>query len=468
MFESLIITLREGIEASLVIGILVSYLNKIKAVHLIRWVYWGVGVAILGSAIGAVVLQMIVINEEAYEGFLYLTAAIFVGTMLFWMWRHAKTIKKGIESKTETLVSDGKKQALGLFLFTFLMIFREGVETVLFLSAVGLTTEKLLSFAGGLLGLCLAVIFCVSFIKGTVQIDLGRFFKVSSAVLFIFVLQLLVNGLHELSEAQMLPSSRWEMALVGPIVRNNALFILAIFCIPILIFFVSSGRKKSEPLAFSGPERRLVLASLQSQQRWRRFWVLASLIIIFLLGTHAIYSGRAMTLSSPLLVESQQGLIKIPLREISDGALHRYGFKVGETLVRFIAIKKGDNQFGTAFDLCEICGDYGYVQEGENVLCLNCIAPINLPSIGIAGGCNPIPLPSSIGSDKITIREEDLRLYADRFSLKMDVDVRCFICKMKLHPEEATEVFLGSRKHYLCSMSSCKEEFAQRAAAYSK
>lgn len=467
MFGAFVITLREGIEAALMIGLLIGTLKKTHRLDLMRPVFWGIGMAVIASGIGAVVLQFFVINEEMYEGVLYLTAAFFVSSMLYWMSHHARALKGQIEHTIDhvTHLKKRRMQAVSLFAFSFLMIFREGVETVLFLSAVGLTTEKLLSFIGGILGSALAVIFCVAFVKGTVRVNLVRFFRVSAMVLAIFIIQLLINGFHELSEAQVLPSSRLEMALVGPLVRNNAFFILAILFIPFLLFFIPSHDVKHEFIALSGPERRLQLASQKAQKRWRWFWVLASLGVILSLGTHAVYSSRARVLDAPLLIEAEQGWVKIPLDQLKDGKLHRFGLEVGDTLVRFLAIKTGDNRYAAALDLCEICGDYGYVQDGENVLCLNCVAAIYLPSIGVPGGCNPVPLASSREGNEMMIRKVDLESAQARFSKKVLPEVQCAICQMKLHLEEATKVIKENRTYYLCPMPSCKREFEKHAAA---
>src|SRR2546428_13869003 len=116
-----------------------------------------------------------------------------------------------------------------MFLFVFLMVLREGVETVLILSAVTLNSSELLSFIGTSLGVIVAVAFGVMFVKGSVRINLQKFFRVTTAILFLVAAQMVVSGLHELSESGELRSSKREMAINGSIVRNDLFFFVTMF-----------------------------------------------------------------------------------------------------------------------------------------------------------------------------------------------------------------------------------------------
>ena len=160
MLESLVITLREGVEAALVVGIVLSYLRKTGRLAAARMVYLGLSLAALASLVLGAVLHRFDINElgDAYEGGLMLVAAAFVATMVWWMWRTGKRMKVEIEQKLAGLDASSDRSAnWGVFLFVFLMVFREGIETVLFLAAVSIrTSSALLQFAGALTGLALA------------------------------------------------------------------------------------------------------------------------------------------------------------------------------------------------------------------------------------------------------------------------------------------------------------------------
>ncbi|HZD08355.1 MAG TPA: FTR1 family protein, partial [Candidatus Limnocylindrales bacterium] len=222
MLQAFIVTLREGVEAALIVGITLAYLAKINRPELRKSVYAALVAAFVGSIGIAVLLSRTQWNQDIFEGWIMLAAAFFVITMIIFMMKTGRRLKGQIEGKVGLLA--GKDAWFGLFLFVFLMVLREGVETVLILGAVTLNSTELLSFLGTLLGVLVAVAFGVMFVKGSVRINLQKFFRVTTVILFFVAAQLIISGLHELSENEVLPSSKREMAIIGPIVRNDLFF----------------------------------------------------------------------------------------------------------------------------------------------------------------------------------------------------------------------------------------------------
>ena len=210
MLQALIITLREGVEAALIVGITLAYLVKIGRPELRRSVYYALGAAAVCSLAFAALISRAHLNQDVFEGWIMLAASVFVVTMIIFMMRTARHLKGNIEGKLGLLAGEGSY--FGLFLFVFLMVVREGVETVLILSAVQLNSSELLGFLGTLLGVAASVAFGVMFVKGSVRIDLRKFFSVTTVILWFVAAQLLITGLHELSENGVLPSSsvRWR------------------------------------------------------------------------------------------------------------------------------------------------------------------------------------------------------------------------------------------------------------------
>jgi FTR1 family protein len=298
MFQSLVITLREGVEAALIVGIVLACLKQTGRQSLSRVVAWGVFAAILASVGAAYLVHRLEIGEDAYERWLMMLGTIFVASMVAWMWRTGKRMKQDIEAKLRDLSAEPTRTAaLGLFLFVFLMVFREGIETVLFVAAVSLRTSELLNFMGGLVGLGLAVAMGVAFFKGSVKVNLRRFFSVTSLVLLVVAAQLLVSGVHELSEAQVLPSSRREMALIGPIVNNDAFFFLVVVALA-LFLIVAQGVSSTSPRAteadsWPAPERRKLLARQQRERFWKISGAGVSLLVLVLICSQFIYSRTA-------------------------------------------------------------------------------------------------------------------------------------------------------------------------------
>jgi high-affinity iron transporter len=230
VLSAFLIALREGVEASLVVGIILVYLSRTGRAHLTRYVWYGVALAVALSLGVAVALERWQINEDGFEGVLLLVAAAFVITMIVWMNRVARHLKKEIEQKVEAYaVRAGKAAGWGIFAFVFLMVVREGAELALILRAVEMSTEGLQTWIGTIVGVAAAVAVGLFFFKGTLRVPLHRFFAATSVILMLVAFQLALTGLHELSESQWLPSSKTEMAVIGPVVRNELFFFVFIF-----------------------------------------------------------------------------------------------------------------------------------------------------------------------------------------------------------------------------------------------
>jgi len=408
VFQSLVITLREGVEAALIVGIVLGYLRKTGRQAWNRYVWWGLAAAVVASLAAAYVVHRFEVVEDAYEGWLMLIGAAFVATMVYWMWRTGKRLKREIESKlAELSASPSHSGAFGLFLFVFLMAFREGAETVLFLAAVSLRTTELMNFMGGLLGLALAVGLGIAFFKGSVKVDLRRFFAITTMVLFVVAAQLLVSGVHELSEARVLPSGPREMALIGPIVNNDAFFFVVIVALALFLIIAqriqagNQGSKEADRL--SAPERRKLLAEQQRDHFWKLAATAVSLLVIVLISAQFIYSRTAHAMSPPERVSIRDGEAKIPTNLLADHDLRRIVIDVGDTEVRVITILDSSGTVRAGLDACAICGHQGYYQDGQNVICRNCGAVIYVPTIGQAGGCNPIHIDYRVEGDSLRI-----------------------------------------------------------------
>src|SRR5690349_14065651 len=195
-----------------------------------------------------------------------LGAAFFVVTMIIFMMRTGKKLKGEIEGKIGSLAGRGSQ--LGVFLFVFLMVLREGGETVLILSAVKLESSALFSFMGTLLGVSAAVMFGVMFVKGSVRINLQKFFRVTTVILFFVAAQLTIAGLHELSENGVLPSSKEEMALIGPIVTNEWFFFVTIVALAGVGDLFDARRSQPDVLPTVPAQKRKALWRARRERLW--------------------------------------------------------------------------------------------------------------------------------------------------------------------------------------------------------
>ncbi|HXE74514.1 MAG TPA: Fe-S-containing protein [Candidatus Xenobia bacterium] len=392
MLSALLVSLREGLEAALVVGICLVYLQKIGRPELRRAVWYGVLAALAASLAGAVLLERFAVNQEWVEGVLMLVAAALLVSMIVWMRRVARTLRRDIEGKVNEFAGRGRFAALGLFAFVFAMVVREGIETVIFLSAVALNTEGLLLAVGTSLGLAAAVVIGILFFKGALPIPLHRFFQVTSVMLMVIAVQLILTGIHELSEAEAIPSGPWMMHLLGPIVRNEVFFFVVLLAVAAWLL----GRELLQRRAQGG------------EQRWVAAATATALVALVALAAEHIYARNDIALAPVQVIEADGDAVRIPISWVDDGALHRFRLTHDRTSIRFIIVEKPDGHLVAALEACSICGAHPYHQEGAHIICHNCAAAIPLGFVDSPGGCNPIAVASRTEGDDLVIPVEGL------------------------------------------------------------
>jgi FTR1 family protein len=406
LLSAFLIALREGVEAALVVGIILVYLSRTARSHLAKYVWYGVASAAALSLAVAVALERWRISEDGFEGLMLLAASVFVVTMIVWMNRVARHLKKEIEEKLESYaVKTGKAAGWGIFLFVFLMVLREGAELAVILRAVELSTEGLQTWIGTIAGIGAAVAVGLFFFKGTLRVPLHRFFAVTSIILMLVAFQLALTGVHELSEARWLPSSKAEMAFLGPIVRNELFFFVFIFGAATLLIlreWQAASHAKSSKEALNDAEKRLLESQNRRQRRWMIAAATASLTVILVLTADFIYARANSAPVAARPIDAVGNIVTVPVSEVQDGMMHLFTVNAGSQSMRFMVIKK-PNGWGVALDACRICGAEGYRQEGQNVMCRHCASAIYIPSIGDQGGCNPIGVASRVDGNDIVI-----------------------------------------------------------------
>ena len=208
--------LREGFEASLIVGIVLAFLDRTGRRDGFWPVWIGAAAAILVSVfVGALLFaiggELEGRSEAIFEGTAMLFAAGLLTWMVFWMRRQARTIRQELESQVESALAAGS--AVGLALVAFIGVLREGVETALFLFGTVEGSNRLVAATSAVIGLTAAVVLGYLFYRGASRLNLRWFFTVTSVLLLVFAGWLLAQGLHELSEAGVLPES--EVLIIG-------------------------------------------------------------------------------------------------------------------------------------------------------------------------------------------------------------------------------------------------------------
>jgi high-affinity iron transporter len=208
MLPSFLLSLREGLEAALIIGIVIGVLHKIQRPDLKPFVWGGAVSAIIFSIAAAVLLMKLGAEfegkaEEIFEGVAMLLAAGILTWMIFWMRSHADTLKTDLEANVHQATLRSGMGAI--FILAFLSVAREGLELVLFLIAAQMTSDGMQTLLGALIGLGTAILIGWTIFATTRSLSLKRFFQVTNLLLILFAAGLVAHGIHEFNEAGIIP-----------------------------------------------------------------------------------------------------------------------------------------------------------------------------------------------------------------------------------------------------------------------
>jgi high-affinity iron transporter len=232
MLSASLITLREGLEAALIVGIVLGYLQQIGRRDRAPIVWAGVGIAALLSTLIAVAMRVIGAEleepfEQIFEGTTMLLAVAVLTWMIFWMRYQGRFLKSTLERNVQTAITRGEKW--GLFGLAFFAVFREGLETALFLAANAFAADAQGTLIGALIGIALAIVMGVLIYVYSVRLNVKLFFDVTSILLIIFAAGLIAHAVHEFQEIGWLPilmerawNTEWLLtndSIIGSILR---------------------------------------------------------------------------------------------------------------------------------------------------------------------------------------------------------------------------------------------------------
>ncbi len=421
MIEPLVVTFREGVEAALIVGITLAYLHKTGRADLRKHVYGGLVLGVAGSVLGAVALNALTGGGESelFEGATMLLGAAFVASLMVWMHRKRKEVKAGLEGRVEGLAKRaGLAAGLGLLAFVSFMVLREGIETVIFLYSVSAPGGSAMDALGASFGLLAAAVAGLLLMRGSMKINLGKFFLVTSLMLGVLVVQLVLKGVHEWMEIGLLPPSRAVMGISGPVANYGEVGLVAFLLVPAVALLVDRlWRDLPGPDDHQGAAERRRARFMAQRRATLKLLLGTSLYAAALAASSSIaVAGRVAEEAAPRRLSPPGGRVKIEKSGLEDGKLRKFAYASDGTDIRFFLVRRTDGKLACAFDACTICGPKGYRQDGEDVICRNCGAPINIDTIGMGGGCNPIPLAYAEDETYVVVGTEDLlagkRLFA--------------------------------------------------------
>ena len=225
---ALLITLRETLEASLIVGIMLAFLNRTQNRDRNPIIWAGVAAGVLTSVIAGFILLQFTGGfegraEKIYEGITMLVAAGLITWMVVWLASHSKYMKEGIEQKMQLHLERGA--LISLFFLVYTSILREGIETVIFLQAAFMQTENASTHMGAIAGMVLAVSAAWLLFRGMMTwFSLSRFFQFTGVLLMFFAAGLFAHGVHELQEAYLIPIFIEHVWDVNHIINENGAF----------------------------------------------------------------------------------------------------------------------------------------------------------------------------------------------------------------------------------------------------
>jgi high-affinity iron transporter len=230
-----LVTTREGLEASLIVGIVLAYLAKTDNRQHFRTIWAGTAAAVLVSAVSGAALFFTVGElegraEQIFEGVAMLSAVAVLTWMIFWMRKQAMGIKRELEARLQGAIAAGS--AVGLASVVFFAVVREGWETALFLFAISESSTPLSTSVGAVIGLVVSISLGVALYMGSRRLNLRQFFTVTGILLIVFAAGLLAHGIHEFQEAGLLPLTVehvWDTNGIISEDSSSGLFLKALF-----------------------------------------------------------------------------------------------------------------------------------------------------------------------------------------------------------------------------------------------
>ena len=265
MLPSFLLSLREGLEAALIIGIVLGALRQMRRSELAPAVWRGVVAASLVSIVAGVILTALGLGleepyEQIFEGVTMLLAAGILTLMIFWMSRQSRQLKGELEAGVRQAVA---QSGSALFALAFFAVVREGIELALFLTASTFASDAIQVVSGAVLGLAASIFLGWSLFASTIKLDLRRFFQVTGILLILFAAGLVAHGVHEFNEVGWIPSIVEHIWDMNPILDENSTF----GAILKALFGYNGNPSLSEVIAYLGYFVAIFLGLRSAQKR---------------------------------------------------------------------------------------------------------------------------------------------------------------------------------------------------------
>lgn len=446
VFDAFSRVIQQSLPVALILAILVGWSVRRHRFDLVPAICTGAFLGVLAGLGEHFLGNPLRVGEETYEGLLLCSTGLALVWLTVWM--------SASQAKTAAPSTGRRRLQLSCLGTTaFLLLSRVAPDVLGELTVNTFASASVLRALAAATALLTVVIAATVFLRASKALPTLTASGLACGIVGIFALEMLIHAYHEFSEAGILAATQRSMAVIGPIVRNSPIFLICALAVAMIAWLTLQPRLDGNR-ADTTAARRLQDAGRRRLVRTRSAAIASTFL---LLGDVGWVQARAMSpkkLSAPEPAHLDGDTVRIDLSQLEDGLLHRYGLELSGSNIRFLAMKTAGGRVRTAMDACEICGSFGYLQEGEHLVCLNCMAEIDPATLGHAGGCNPIPLESSVQASDVVIQLDALREFAPIFApsdLTTDIGIDP-VCGMRVRINEAAAfATLDGHTIYFCS-----------------
>ena len=407
--QQLVPALEESIKLAVPLGILLAIIlplpNQSIRHTFVRVLKWGFFLSLFMTAVR--VGTKSAVNREIFESMAIgvdLVGALVLCTILL------RSLHREWTTKEERVFRIGTGAlALGIFLYHGLELWLIPVATVQVAMGDYFTLiffVKMLGFLGGIF---------LGFLSGYLAYHAAAALN-HGRLVFVFTVQIAATAVQRIIFVMTVMMARQVLGaealipFMAPFIDNQNKIIYAIYFVSILVPVTLFLQPRPErPLWANPAQYRQLLARAIRRKRWGSGLLAMLVLTILISSVGGWYANKKEQLVPAVAVKAEDGLVQIPLEEVSDGHLHRYAFRASDgTEVRVIIVQKGGSAFGVGLDACEICGATGYFERDGQIVCRLCDVVMNKATIGLPGGCNPIPVEYRVASGSVQISADTL------------------------------------------------------------
>lgn len=405
--------MEEGVMLTVPLGILLAILVSLPEADFRRkfWraMKWGIFVSLFIAAVKTGTRQAV--SREGFEGAAIVAALGGEISLLVLLASPAAAAARSrlIQIASSVLV-------IALWSYHGLELWLMPVSIAI--SAVGefFTLEVLVKSLGYASGLFLGCLSGYLVYRASAALLYGR-------LLFVYAVQLtgciVQQGIYLIQVLMIrhIISGAAAMSIMAPLIDNQRLVIFLIFFVTLVVPLTQfSQPRPTRPEGANPAQYRKLLAAAKHKLRWGGGVVAALAVMVLLSSFGYSFANKKEELVPAIPIQAEEGFVRVPLSEVSDGHLHRYVYRSSNsTMVRFIIIQKGGSAYGVGLDACEVCGPTGYYEKDDQVVCKLCDVIMNKATIGMPGGCNPVPLKYDVQGGAIRIAQEILEKESKRF-----------------------------------------------------